>query len=43
VVGQDGRGKHPQRLMPFDMAKWGVRGVVTTFVEGKGGAASGLF
>ena len=37
VAGQDGRGKHPQRLMPFDMAKRRVRGVVTMFVEGKAG------
>jgi len=43
LTWQDGRGKHPQCLTPFDMAKRRVRGVVTTFVEGKGGAASGLF
>jgi hypothetical protein len=43
VAGQDGRRKHPQRSMPFDMAKRRVRGVVTTFDEGKGGPASGLF
>jgi len=31
VAGQNGRGKHPQRSMPFDMAKQRVRGVATTF------------
>jgi len=43
IAGQDGRRKHPQRSMPFDMAKRRVRGVVTMFDEGKGGPASGLF
>lgn len=31
VAEQGGRGKYPRCPMPFDMAEWKARGVVTTF------------